>query len=261
MPIEDCSLIQDWYSLVHWFSCSMIVSWWDIVFFLFVIGSSSIQWGELLSGGFRNWKSFLFCARELFHFIHFIKGITLLRQTAIFGILSSPIISKILVIELIVLFGARVWCLICGETRYLSWVWLISMHHSLRHHSFSSNSKRTSSECIYLRLFKYCSTHDSFFITHCHGSRGRFDKKLFRAYRWTFIDPAQWGGIFLHFIYLIIFLSTCFWFYNINNGKRNQYSTRSWNSITIFTSWVAIAVGWFDIANGWSSIKCWKWLK
>jgi hypothetical protein len=35
---------------------------------------------------------------------------------------------------------------------------------------------------------------------------------LFRAYRWTFIDPAQWGGIFLHFIYLIIFLSTCFWF-------------------------------------------------
>jgi hypothetical protein len=26
---------------------------------------------------------------------------------------------------------------------------------------------------------------------------------LFRAYRWTFIDPAQWGGIFLHFIYQI----------------------------------------------------------
>jgi hypothetical protein len=96
MSIHNSSLVQDWDSLTHLFGSCVVVTWRNIVFFLFIIGSSSIsiERRELLAGRLRDWKSLFLGDLQLFDFIHFIKiSILPFWKTTVFWVLISPSIS------------------------------------------------------------------------------------------------------------------------------------------------------------------------
>ena len=96
MSIHNSSLVQDWDCLAHLFGSCIIVTGRNIVFFLFVIRSTSIsiKRGELLADRFRNWKPLFLGDLYLFDFIHIIK-ITILSfwKATVFWVLIHPSIS------------------------------------------------------------------------------------------------------------------------------------------------------------------------